>query len=240
MGNEVNGDVRKPYPVAIESTGRIGKDSGDCSSTDSRTDTGSGGIGGIGGRANEGGSSEETTVVEVLDLTPVEKTKMSREERNAKRRAKYRADKEKEGVASRPRKVTKKEKVEESVLSSSDIESLLKSIFGIFASRPNMEHWLLSDGECKAIAEPLAKILNEAEAFKELKGQSNTIALVIACVTVLLPRIMLTIQKSKEDNENGVNEKREIKNDNRALSRKSSVTGSNDSEYIFASVAPTA
>lgn len=63
----------------------------------------------------------------------------------------------------------------------------------MIASRPQMECWLLTDDEVKAITTPLNNILSNSESLKGLNEHADSVALVIACLTIFLPRIMITL-----------------------------------------------
>ena len=73
------------------------------------------------------------------------------------------------------------------------------------SSRPGQEHWLLLDSEVKAIAEPLTNILKDSNAFSSISEHSNAVALVIACITIILPRTIKSItdisKKKKKEKE---------------------------------------
>ena len=73
------------------------------------------------------------------------------------------------------------------------------------SSRQGQEHWLLLDSEVKALAEPLTNILKDSEAFSSISEHSNAVALVIACITIILPRTIKSItdisKKKKKEKE---------------------------------------
>ena len=166
----------------------------------SPTDTGTtaGGTGGTGTGGRTGGKT--TTEKEVIStVADVEEEK--RLERNRKRRERY-AKQKAEGTQ-KPKKVnTKKAK---DVIDTNQIETLIKTISVMVSSRPGQEHWLLLDSEVKAIADPLTNILKDSNAFNSISEHSNAVALVIACITIILPRTIKSItdisKKKKKEKE---------------------------------------
>ena len=168
------------------------------SSTDTGTRTrGTGGTGGTGtGRTGGKNGGEKEVVSTMVD---VEEEK--RLERNRKRRERY-AKQKAEGTQ-KPKKVnTKKTK---DVIDTTQIETLIKTISVMVSSRPGQEHWMLLDSEVKALAEPLTNILKDSNAFSSISEHSNAVALVIACITIILPRTIKSVtdlsKKKKKEKE---------------------------------------
>ena len=167
------------------------------SPTDTRTTAGgTGGSGGTGGKT--GGKTEKEVISTVVN---VDKEEQKRLERNAKRRERY-AKQKAEGTL-KPKKVNTKKTKE--VIDTNQIETLIKTVSVMVSSRKGQEHWLLLDSEVKAIAEPLTNILKESNAFNSISEHSNAVALVIACITIILPRTFKSIsdinKKKKEKKE---------------------------------------
>ena len=165
------------------------------SSTDTGTTTG--GTGGTEtGRTGEKTGGEKEVISTVVN---VEEEK--RLERNRKRRERY-AKQKAEGTQ-KPKKVnTKKTK---DVIDTTQIETLIKTISVMVSSRPGQEHWMLLDSEVKALAEPLTNILKDSNAFSSISEHSNAVALVIACITIILPRTIKSVtdlsKKKKKEKE---------------------------------------
>lgn len=165
------------------------------SSTDTRTRTG--GTGGTG----TGGTGGTTANKEKVISTMVDVEEEKRLERNRKRRERY--QKQKAEGTQKPKKVnTKKSK---DVIDTTQIETLIKTISVMVSSRQGQEHWLLLDSEVKALAEPLTNILKDSNAFSSISEHSNAVALVIACITIILPRTIKSItdlnKKKKKEKE---------------------------------------
>ena len=193
MGESI---IKQVEPINRETgtgTGGTGGDTKSKSSTDSGTRTGGTGTGGR-TRGKTGGEKEV-----VSTMVNVEEEK--RLERNRKRRERY-AKQKAEGTQ-KPKKVNSKKTKE--VIDTNQIETLIKTISVMVSSRQGQEHWLLLDSEVKAIAEPLTNILKDSNAFNSISEHSNAVALVIACITIILPRTIKSItdisKKKKKEKE---------------------------------------
>ena len=159
--------------------------------------------GGRTGTSGTGTSGNETAKEKFPALVTVEQTdEQKRLERNEKRRQRYKEQKEQSGQAVKPRKVnkTKKENVNET-FTQEQMSTLLLSISSVIASRPNCEHWMLTQKEVDSITKPLLNILKESEKVTMITEHSNQIALSIACITIFVPRLILTVQKMNEEKE---------------------------------------
>ena len=174
----------------------------DSTSTTSTADRGRGtgrGTGGTGGTGNE--------IKEVLPQLVTVETGLSEEERkkaerNAKRRERYAKQKAENGQTVKPRKVNgTKKQTNEPPINTEQINALVVSLSAIIASRPNCEHWLLTESEVDAITKPLVAIIAESEKLEIIAQNSNQIALAVACVSVFAPRIMVTVAKLKTEKE---------------------------------------
>ena len=167
------------------------------SSTDTGTTTGRTGGTGTGGRTGGKTTGEKEVVSTMADVEEEEK----RLERNRKRRERY-AKQKAEGTQ-KPKKVNTKKTKE--VIDTTQIETLIKTISVMVSSRQGQEHWLLLDSEVKALAEPLTNILKDSNAFNSISEHSNAVALVIACITIILPRTIKSItdisKKKKKEKE---------------------------------------
>ena len=182
MGESI---IREVEPVKRENgtKGGSGGSAKGTSSTDTRTKSG-------GSRGNRSGGSGGKTTTEkeiVSSVADVEEEK--RLERNRKRRERY-AKQKAEGTL-KPKKVNNKKTKE--VIETNQIETLLKTVSVMISSRKGQEHWLLLDSEVKAIAEPLTNILKDSNAFSSISEHSNAVALVVACITIILPRTIKSV-----------------------------------------------
>ena len=164
----------------------------------SATDTGT--TGRTTGRTG-GGTGGKTTGEKEVVSTMVDVEEEKRLERNRKRRERY-AKQKAEGTQ-KPKKVNTKKTKE--VIDTNQIETLIKTISVMVSSRQGQEHWLLLDSEVKALAEPLTNILKDSNAFNSISEHSNAVALVIACITIILPRTIKSItdmsKKKKKEKE---------------------------------------
>ena len=176
------------------------------SSTDTGTTGRTGRTGGTGGRTGGKTTTEKEVVSTMVD---VEEEK--RLERNRKRRERY-AKQKAEGTQ-KPKKVNTKKTKE--VIDTNQIETLIKTISVMVSSRPGQEHWLLLDSEVKAIAEPLTNILKDSNAFNSISEHSNAVALVIACITIILPRTIKSITDISKKKEKEVKKNVELRGSQR-------------------------
>ena len=205
MGESIIEEV-KPDKRETGTSGGTGGNGGSTKSTSATdTRTTAGGTGGSGGTGGTGGKTTKQKEV-ISSVANVDKEEQKRLERNAKRRERY-AKQKAEGTL-KPKKVNTKKSKE--VIDSSQIETLIKTVSVMVSSRQGQEHWLLLDSEVKAIAEPLTNILKESNAFNSISEHSNAVALVIACITIILPR---TIKSISDVNKKKKKEKEVLKND---------------------------
>ena len=180
-------------------TGGSGGSSKSTSATDTRAERGGNRSGG------SGGSGRKTTAEKEVLSTVVDVEEEKRLERNRKRRERYQKQKA-EGTL-KPKKVNTKKTKE--VIETSQIETLIKTISVMVSSRQGQEHWLLLDSEVKAISEPLTNILKDSNAFSSISEHSNAVAVIVACITIILPR---TIKSISDINKKKKKEKEVLKN----------------------------
>lgn len=177
-------------------------------STDTRTRT-AGNISGAGNNSGAGaGATEKEELLELAILTDEEKEKFINADekekkrilKNARRREQYAEQKKANGGTVKPRKVRKKKTDEQpNPIDKNSLNMLISSASVIIASRPNCEHWLLNEKEINSISEPLSKMIAESTALQNIGQYSNQIALVMACVTIIVPRLVITVSKVKEN-----------------------------------------
>ena len=195
MGKSIIEEVKPARTETRTGTGGTGGDTKSKSPTDTGTTAGGTGTG-TGGRTGGKTGGEEKVISTMVD---VEEEK--RLERNRKRRERY-AKQKAEGTQ-KPKKVNTKKSKE--VIDTNQIETLIKTVSVMVSSRQGQEHWLLLDSEVKAIAEPLTNILKDSNAFSSISEHSNAVALVIACITIILPRTIKSIsdisKKKKKEKE---------------------------------------
>lgn len=202
MGAEIRAVDEPISGKAGNSTGADKRESGGSTdTTDTRTgDSGRTGDTGRTGRTGDTTGKPEVKKEVVSGLAFVDDDEQKRLERNAKRRERYAAQKAANGGTVKPRKVNSK-KAQADTIDTTQINSLIATLSAIVASRPDCEHWLLTEKEIDSITQPLSKMLAESEALSKINENSNQIALVIACVSVFAPRVFVTAQKMKEKKE---------------------------------------
>ena len=77
------------------------------------------------------------------------------------------------------------------------ISLLIVSLSSIVASRDGLDMMLISKTEADQIATPLANIIAKNESLSGLSEHTDAIALVTACIVIMLPRVMLLMEKNK-------------------------------------------
>ena len=202
MGEVINGAGK----TVIKKVGADGAERGSTeskSSTDSRTATAGPGAGAGAGAENRGskGTSEE----KFSTMVTVEKTdEEKRLERNAKRRERYAKQKADNGQQVKPRKV-KAGKTNTESIDNTQIAAIISTVSTLVASRPNMAHWQLTPQEIESLATPLSQIMEKSAALAQLGEHSEAIALVTACFTIFVPRIVISSSmKPKKENKKNV------------------------------------
>ncbi len=202
MGAEIRA-VDEPISGKAGNSTRADKrqSGGSTDTTDTRTgDTGRTGTDGRTGRTGDTTRKAEVKNEVFSGLASVDDDEQKRLERNAKRRERYAAQKAANGGTVKPRKVNSK-KAQSDAIDTTQINALIATLSAIVASRPDCEHWLLTEKEIDSITQPLSKMLAESEALSKINENSNQIALVIACVSVFAPRLFVTVTKMKEKKE---------------------------------------
>lgn len=197
MGDKVTGNITDDSGKTDK---RVGAGAGAGASTKGATtsagsDNGTGAGAGAGARTGAGARAEEKEPVKVAILTDEEQKK--KDEKNAKRREAY-AKKKAEGEKAKPKKVNKAKKDEPVPLDPESLKALFVTVSTLVASRPGNEHWLLSEKEVDSIITPLNKMLADSKLFEGAGAYSNQIALIVACVTIFVPRIFISINKANE------------------------------------------
>ena len=189
---EIGGQSDKNIITGTET----GKGKADRSTPAASSETG-GTAGDRGDRGDRGAGAGETEKKIVPVVVDVDEAERKRLERNERRRERYAKEKEANGGTVKPRKV-KKKKTNEPPVDTASLNMVVGTLFNVIGSRPNMEHWRLTDDEITSITTPLAGMIAESEALKNIGEFSNQIALVTACIAVFTPRVVLTVSQGKE------------------------------------------
>lgn len=101
----------------------------------------------------------------------------------------------------KPKRTRKKKKEEVQIIDKANLNLMIAGLSAVIASRPDCEHWLLTEQEIDSITTPLCAMMAESEALKNMGQHANQITLVMACITVFMPRLMITAKKQKEKKE---------------------------------------
>ena len=112
------------------------------------------------------------------------------------------------------RSVSKKQNF---AIEAEQMDALLMAVFNLLGSRPNMGHWKITKTEAHSISVPLCEILAKYDQLTALSQNSSEIALVIACMTIILPRIMLTAKINSEVKKDGLSGKSSLGSTGRKL-----------------------
>ena len=98
------------------------------------------------------------------------------------------------------------------------------------ATRKGLEHWQLSKQECKTIAEPLVEVMDKYDVSKTFADNAPEIALAVACISVAVPRVMISTQKRKVKKDDGMGGKASVGSAGKRLdeNRKSKPIGRKD------------
>ena len=147
-------------------------------------------------------------------MVPVEKSYEEKKEEYDKKQA----EREKAGIKQEPplkvgetttpteekpkRKRTVRKK--KTTFDSESVEKLLLTVSSVVATRKGMEHWQLSKQECKTIAEPLVEVMDKYDVSKTFADNAPEIALAVACISVAVPRVMISAQKRKVKKDDGM------------------------------------
>jgi len=95
-------------------------------------------------------------------------------------------------IAKPKRKYKKrKTKKDEEKNSSEDIQKLLEGVFSVISLKAG-QHWQLTPAESKQIADPLSNILEKHNLLEKAESMSDGVALIVACVSIVLPRILIS------------------------------------------------
>lgn len=83
-------------------------------------------------------------------------------------------------------------------LSSDQISSLIVSISTVIATRENLSMFALSEMEAEQIATPLANMIAKSEKLSAVNEHADAIALVSACLIIMLPRFIMYFDVIKQ------------------------------------------
>lgn len=166
-----------------------GKTGGSKSPADSRT-----GTGGTGGTGGSGTGAAGKTAEKEPGKKPVGLADVRQPEPVAVKPGEVPEPKK---PKARPKKVSKKKK-QESKIPAEQVDKLIVGMSQMVAARPNCAHWAITEQEAHGISEPLCNILERSGLLEKMGENTDAIALVVACSTVFVPRIMLTASIRKE------------------------------------------
>lgn len=161
------------------------------------------------GRAGDGRAGNETKEAELLELVNVKSPEdKKREERNAKRRERYAAKK-----AAAPKKVTSGRAKKDA--DPTQCQAVIMSLSQVAASREGCAHWQLTPDECASLAQPIANMLRDSEAFAGVNEHADAVALAMAAFTIFMPRFVISAAIRKERKKDAAKGNGQVKPDGR-------------------------
>lgn len=181
-------DKRTGTETGAGTGGKVGgKTGGSKSPADSRTGTGTG-TGGTGGSGAGAAAEKEPgkKPAGLADVSQPEPVPVKPGEVPEPKKPK-----------ARPKKVSKKKKAEQKI-PAEQVDKLIVGMSQMVAAKPNCAHWAITEQEAHGISEPLCNILERSSLLEKMGENTDAIALVVACSTVFVPRIMLTASIRKE------------------------------------------
>lgn len=154
----------------------------------------SSGAGETGGSSTKGESTQGSPKVVTIDLP--EGSKKTPPKSNAERQKEYR-ERKKAGNTTKKTGNTSKD-----LFNDDSLVNLIVTVSTVFAMRPNMQHWAISGDEAREIVTPLNKVLAKSNK-KFISDNADYIALFVACATILMPRVMVSVSmiKTKKESE---------------------------------------
>ena len=161
---------------------KINVDDGKVSTTGTTTTTGTGGTGtGTTTGTKEIKSNNVPKPIILKSPNETDEEFEKRQKRNEQRRERYAKQKETKVKVSK----SDSQQVEQ-------IATLLYTLSNVVASKDCLSPLALTLDESKTIAQPLYNLMKDNEQFTKVCENSKGIPLVIACVTVMLPKIIAT------------------------------------------------
>ena len=100
-----------------------------------------------------------------------------------------------------PKKRTRTTKKNDSVFNEEQITALILSISSVFraSEKDSVKLFALEEAEARQIAIPLSKLITNNDSLKGLTEHSDSIALVTACLMIMMPRLVIFAQMKKQE-----------------------------------------
>lgn len=96
------------------------------------------------------------------------------------------------------KKAAPKTQKKEPAMSADFLADIITGTSEVVACKPETAHWKISKPEAKTIADPLSRVIEKNENLKKAAEHSDSIALVMACLTVVAPRAWVSYNMMKE------------------------------------------
>lgn len=98
-------------------------------------------------------------------------------------------------------------KATKTVFEAEQIDSILVAVFDLIASRPNMGAWKITKQEAHTVSVPLCEVLEKYDQLSAFTQNSAEIALIVACISLFVPRLIATAKIKKEVSQDGLHGK---------------------------------
>jgi hypothetical protein len=108
----------------------------------------------------------------------------------------------KEEIKEEPKKEDKNATAKEIKQIKEMTSGLLVAVFGLVSTRAG-SHWAITEDEAKTVSNPLINILNKYDLFKKISKNVDSLALLAATATIIVPRSLMTIEQRKENKKHG-------------------------------------
>lgn len=95
-------------------------------------------------------------------------------------------------------------KAQKVTFEAEQLDTILVAIFDLVASRPNMGAWKITKAEAHTISVPLCEVLAKYDQLNTFTQNSSEIALIVACISLFVPRLIATVKVKKEVSQDGL------------------------------------
>ena len=100
-----------------------------------------------------------------------------------------------------------KAKAQKPVFEADQLDAIIVAVFDLIASRPNMGVWKITKQEAHSISVPLCEVLAKYDQLNTFTQNSAEIALIVACISIMVPRVIATAKINKELRQDGLSGK---------------------------------
>lgn len=130
-----------------------------------------------------------------------------------------------------------KAKAQKPVFEAEQLDTIIVAVFDLIASRPNMGVWKITKQEAHTISVPLCEVLAKYDQLNTFTQNSAEIALIVACISIMVPRVIATAKINKELKQDGLYGKSAPGSTGRKLDEKRPSTVSSEKSHKPATAA---